>query len=129
MGIGPDAARIGHDRAGLKPILVPLASKADGIQAVRKTLPLCLFHPRTEEVGMAALEQYRREWDDEKKCFKANEVHDWTSHLSDAFRYLAMAWRTIPVHLDASIPTPKAGQTMLPPAPEDMASPGRRIAL
>lgn len=117
---------------GLKPILVPLASKADGIQAVRKTLPLCLFHPRCEEVGVAALEQYRREWDDDKKCFRANEVHDWTSHLADAMRYLSMAWRTIPVHIDVSIPQPGPGQTMLPPAPEDMpgrTGGGRRINL
>ena len=31
-----------------------------------------------------------------KKTFKANPLHDFTSHLADAFRYLAMAWRTIP---------------------------------
>jgi len=110
---------------GLKPILVPLAGKLDGINAVRKTLPACLFHPRCEEVGIAALEQYRREWDDEKKCFKANEVHDWTSHLADAFRYLAMSWRTIPVHIDVSIPQPQAGQTMLPPPPDDFGGESR----
>lgn len=102
---------------GLKPVLVPLAGKLDGINAVRKTLPLCLFHPRTEEVGMAALEQYRREWDDDKKCFRANEVHDWTSNLSDAMRYLAMSWRLVPVHIDVSLPAAGPGQTMLPQAP------------
>lgn len=82
---------------GLNPQVVPIASKLDGINAARKTLSRCVFHPRTEEVGISALEQYRREWDDEKKTFKASEVHDWTSHLADAFRYLAMAWREAPV--------------------------------
>lgn len=110
---------------GLKPILVPLAGKLDGINAVRLTLPKCLFHPRTEEVGMAALEQYRREWDDDKKCFKANEVHDWTSNLADALRYLSLTWRTIPVHVDTSPPKPGPGQTMLPGPPEP--SSGKRI--
>lgn len=81
---------------GLRPQVVPLASKLDGINAARKTLARCVFHPRTEETGIAALEQYRREWDDDKKTFKATEVHDWSSHLSDAFRYLSMAWRAIP---------------------------------
>lgn len=115
---------------GLKPVLVSLATKLDGIQAVRKTLPLCLFHPRTEEVGIAALEQYQREWDDDKKCFKANELRNWTTHLSDAFRYLSLAWRTIPPHVDVSIPKPGPGQTMLPPAPEDMPNTGGgRISL
>lgn len=78
---------------GLNPRVVPMASKLDGINAVRKTLPRCIFHDRCEERGISALEQYRREWDDDKKAFKANEVHDWSSHLSDAFRYLSMSWR------------------------------------
>lgn len=81
---------------GLNPQVIPLASKLDGINAARKTLARCVFHPRTEEQGIAALEQYRREWDDDKKTFKATEVHDWASHLADAFRYLSMAWRSIP---------------------------------
>lgn len=78
---------------GLNPEVVPALSKLDGINAVRRTLPRCVFHPRCEEIGIPALEQYRREWDDERKTFKANEVHDWTSHAADAFRYLAVTWR------------------------------------
>jgi hypothetical protein len=72
-----------------------MAGLLDGINAARRTLPLCVFHPRADD-GISALEQYRREWDDEKKTFKANPLHDFSSHLSDAFRYLAMAWRSIP---------------------------------
>lgn len=78
---------------GLNPEVVPPLSKLDGINAVRRTLPRCVFHPRCEEVGIPALEQYRREWDDERKTFKANEVHDWSSHLADAFRYLSVTWQ------------------------------------
>ena len=81
---------------GLNPILVPLASVQDGINAVRRTLPLCVFHPRCEDGGISALEQYRREWDDEKKAFKPTEVHDWTSHPADAFRYLSLGYRMLP---------------------------------
>jgi hypothetical protein len=82
---------------GLHPILVPIASLDDGINAVRRTLPLCVFHPRCEEIGIAALEQYRREWDDEMKCFKPKPLHDWTSNPADAFRYLAQGWRPAPL--------------------------------
>jgi phage terminase large subunit len=81
---------------GLKPSLVPGLSKQDGINAARKTLKRSVFHPRCEEQGIAALEQYRREWDDERKTFRANEVHDWSSHPADAFRYLAIAWKSAP---------------------------------
>ena len=75
---------------GLHPMLVPLATVADGINAARRILPICVFHPRCDD-GVNALEQYRREWDDDKKAFRASAVHDWTSHPADAFRYLALA--------------------------------------
>jgi hypothetical protein len=77
---------------GLHPMLVPLTTIGDGINAVRRVLPLSVFHPRCEE-AITALEQYRREWDDEKKAFRASAVHDWTSHYADSFRYLAQSWR------------------------------------
>lgn len=87
---------------GLRPEVVPQAGLLDGINAVRRSLPRCVFHPRCEELGISALEQYRREWDDASKVFKANPLHDWSSHLCDAFRYLSVSWKTIPIHIDAS---------------------------
>lgn len=102
---------------GLRPQLVPLASKLDGINAVRRTLPLCVFNTSCEDQGISALEQYRREWDDEKKTFRANEVHDWTSHLADAFRYLSMAWRNAPGRDDAKPAPQPSGTVYLPGAP------------
>lgn len=78
---------------GLNPRVVTQAGLMDGINAARQTIPRCVFHSRTEDQGITALEQYRREWDDEKKTFKANPLHDWSSHLCDSFRYMAMAWR------------------------------------
>lgn len=80
---------------GLNPSVVPGASLMDGINAVRRTLPRCVFHPRCEPVGISALESYRREWDDAKKTYKPTPLHDWASHPSDAFRYLSLSWQTI----------------------------------
>jgi hypothetical protein len=101
---------------GLNPLLVPLATFQDGINAVRRTLPLCVFHPRCEETGIAALEQYRREWDDEKKAFRQSDVHDWTSHPAAAFRYLSLAWRTAE-RREAVVPK-QEGWHIPPPAEE-----------
>lgn len=103
---------------GLNPTVIPLAGKLDGINAVRRLLPRCIFDPKCEEVGVAALEQYRREWDDQKKTFKASEVHDWTSHLSDAFRYLAMAWRKAPEAVPETKIIVPPGAVLLPGLPE-----------
>ena len=103
---------------GLRPELVRSATKMDGINAARETLARCVFHPRCEATGLAALEQYRREWDDDRKTFKANEVHDWTSHLADAFRYLAMAWRFIPEPAVETRTVLPPGVVPIPPVPE-----------
>jgi hypothetical protein len=81
---------------GLHPMPIPRVSFDDGINAARQTLPLCVFHPRCEEGGISALEQYHREWDEEKKAFRANATHDWTSHPADSFRYLSLSWRPLP---------------------------------
>lgn len=111
---------------GLNPQLVPMSTKMDGINAARVTLARSVFHPRTEAQGISALEQYRREWDDDKKAFKASEVHDWSSHLADAFRYLAMSWRTIPVQVEHRQPEIPKGKFRPPPVQEPS---GRRIRL
>ena len=112
---------------GLRPELVPNATKLDGINAARQTLARCVFNPRCEDQGIPALEQYRREWDDEKKTFKANEVHDWTSHLADAFRYLAMAWRIVTEPVIEKPITPPPGKFIAPPDDEPRRSSRIRI--
>ena len=110
----------------LSPQLCTNATKMDGINAARQTLARCVFHNRCEEVGISALEQYRREWDDEKKTFRASEVHDWTSHLADAFRYLALSWRYVPEPVVEKPSTPPPGKIKPPPPIEPN---GRRMRI
>lgn len=82
--------------------IVPQLSVQDGIQAVRKMLPNCWFDAIKCEDGIEALSQYQREYDHDKKMFRDAPRHDWCSHLSDAFRMLAIAWKQEPL--------PKAAQ-------------------
>ena len=103
---------------GLNPHLVPSLSKQDGIQAARKTLGRCVFHPRCEDLGLGALEQYRREFDEEKRAFRPTEVRDWTTHLADAFRYLSLIWRIAPRRTDRqTAPTVPTGVPLDVPDP------------
>lgn len=97
----------------LTPQLVPMSTDMDGHQAVRRTLPLCVFHTRTEDEGMAALEHYHREWDDDLKTFKLNALHDWSSHGSKAFQYLSQAWRMAPVVAVSEKPAQPKGSVVL----------------
>lgn len=112
---------------GLNPMLCSNATKMDGINAARQTLARCVFHQRTEAQGISALEQYRREWDDDKKAFKASEVHDWSSHLADAFRYLSLSWRFIPEVAAPKLIVPPPGKFIAPPPPTGRT--GKRISL
>jgi hypothetical protein len=99
---------------GLSPMLAPHLSLQDGINAVRRTLPLCVFHPRCEDKGIAALEQYQREWDSEKKCFRASPLHDWCSDRVDSFRYLALSWKPAPLR-EVKVPKLPTGWRIPPP--------------
>lgn len=78
---------------GFKPELVPNVGLMDGINAARRTIPLCVFDIGTEMTGFAALEAYKRRWDDTKKAFSMGPDHDWASHYADSWRYLALSWR------------------------------------
>jgi len=81
------------ERLGIKARLIPMMKVADGINAVRQTLPDCWFDARRCADGIEALRQYRSSYDDKKKIYSSDPLHDWTSHAADAFRYLATTWR------------------------------------
>lgn len=76
--------------------IVPHLEVQDGIQAARMTLGSCWFDEKNCAEGLECLRQYQREYDEDKKAFKERPRHDWTSHASDAFRMLAVAWRGEP---------------------------------
>ena len=73
--------------------ITPDLSIQDGIQAARKMFEHCWFDQMACDEGINALAQYQREYDEDKKVFREKPRHDWTSHLSDGFRYLAVAWK------------------------------------
>jgi len=76
--------------------VVPDIGVQDGIQAIRQMLPRTWFNSVKCGDGVEALRQYQREYDEDKKAFRASPRHDWTSHPADAFRMLAVAWRAEP---------------------------------
>lgn len=76
---------------GLKFAVAPQLSIADGIEAVRRLLPMCWFDEKDAEKGISCLTEYSKEWDEKYKVFKTNPKHDWASHGADAFRTLAVS--------------------------------------
>jgi phage terminase large subunit len=75
--------------------LVPNHTVMDGINAARVSFKRFHFDELNCRQGLEALRQYRAEFDEKTKTFKNHPRHDWCSHGSDAFRYMAMAWRSL----------------------------------
>jgi len=76
--------------AGLNITIAPSLSVADGIQAVRRMLPRCWFDKENTKQGLAALRNYRRQYNEKLNVYFDTPLHDWASHYADSFRYLAV---------------------------------------
>ena len=85
--------------------LVPAHQVMDGINAARVSFSRLWFDEVRCRDGLEALRQYRAEFDEKLKVFKNTPRHDWTSHAADAFRYLAMAWKSMQPEKPVARPT------------------------
>lgn len=80
---------------GIKPITVlPRLSLEDGIEAARNLLPRCFFDKTKCERGIDALLSYHKEYDEANHTYKNHPKHDWSSHGADAFRYVAIGFKS-----------------------------------
>ena len=88
-------AREGYEIDGEKYSLrfnvVPKIGVDEGIEQAREMLADCYFDEAKTEQGVLCLENYRKDWDDKRGCWKDKPLHDWTSHGADAFRYFAVS--------------------------------------
>ncbi len=83
---------------GIKPITV--VQRARNIEkivhvqipAARNMIPLCWFDEAKCSQGIAALEAYRTEYDEDKKKLGNKPVHDWSSHGASAFLTYAVGY-------------------------------------
>lgn len=76
--------------------IVPDLSVMDGIQAGRLAIDAAYFDEVKCREGIEALRQYEREYDEDRKAFRATPKHNWASHPADAWRMLAVAWKNEP---------------------------------
>jgi hypothetical protein len=81
---------------GLRFRVIPKLSIEDGIEAVRSIMSRIYWNEdKNTEHLIEAARQYRKEWDDKKRCFHDRPYHDWTSDFMDALRYLALSVRRV----------------------------------
>ena len=89
LGTGKSRLEMLED-SGLQVKIAPRMGLDDGIQAVRRLLPRCWFNVPKVQNGLNCLRNYRRDYDEKRKIFFERPLHDWSSHGSDSFRYLAL---------------------------------------
>lgn len=90
--LGTGKTRVETARSlGLRNIVVAKKQAIeDGIDAVRRTIPLCWFDEVETQRGRICLEEYKKKFDEKLGTFLPRPVHDQFSHGADAFRTLAM---------------------------------------
>ncbi len=71
---------------GVRPIsVVPAANPAERVAASRMIMPRSWFDAKGCEMGLKRLRGYRRSWNEHMGVWRAEPVHDESSHGADAF--------------------------------------------
>ena len=69
---------------GVKMTMLPATSQQNGINAVRKVLPVCWFNSTACADGLEAMMYYHFEYSEDLGRFKSAPLHDWSSHACKA---------------------------------------------
>jgi len=86
LGTGKSRFEVSQD-LGIDFEVAPKLEVDHGIESVRNALPNCWFDREKCKLGLDALRQYRKQWDEKNQVFKNKPLHDWCSHAADSFRY------------------------------------------
>lgn len=78
-------------KMGITFTTAPNIDLMDGIEAVRAALAKVYIDENKGKPLIKALENYRREYDTEKKVYRSQPLHDQYSHAADAMRYLCVS--------------------------------------
>jgi phage terminase large subunit len=92
------------EKLGIRPIIVATKLPVDdGIDAVRRMLPMCYFDVAKcadqKFFGHSLLDSlvsYHKDYDEAAQVYKNSPTHDWSSHGADMMRTGAVGWRPRP---------------------------------
>jgi hypothetical protein len=75
--------------------VIPKVNFEDGIEAVRYMFPRMRICKIECSLAMRALREYQRVYDEVKASFSPKPLDNWSVHIADAFRYLAVNYRRL----------------------------------
>jgi len=75
--------------------VTPKVNFEDGIEAIRYIFPKLRIDKHNCPIGVRALREYQREYDELRACYKSRALDNWATHIVDALRYLAVNYRRL----------------------------------
>ena len=92
LGSGKSRREIAYE-LGLDFRVLPKLPIEDGIHNAQVTMPRCYFDYENCRIGIEALRQYHRAYNDRTRAYAASPKRDWSTHGADAFRYMCLSIR------------------------------------
>ena len=75
--------------------VTPIVNFDDGIEAIRYIFPRLRLDKNNCFIGIRAMREYQREYDDSTSHYKPKPLDNWATHIVDALRYLAINFRRL----------------------------------
>jgi hypothetical protein len=84
-GLGKTRVKMAEDLGFMFEVVPRVEDKADAIEAARAMLPMCWIDEKRCARGIACLDNYRKQWNEERSVWSQQPVHNWASHGADSF--------------------------------------------
>lgn len=94
LGTGKSRLEAGKE-LGITFVPGPRLEIEDGINAARSIFGQCWFDKDKTSRGVAALKNYKKDWNEKNMVFRKGPLHNWASHGADAFRRFAIGFRQV----------------------------------
>lgn len=75
--------------------VTPRVNFEDGIESMRYIFQKLRIDKLNCAIGVRAIREYQREFDDLRGCYKAKPLDNWATHIVDALRYLAVNYKRL----------------------------------
>jgi hypothetical protein len=75
---------------GIDFVVTPKLHVQDGIEDARNLFSSCWFDREKCALGLNALKNYRKQYDEKRRTYLNHPFHDWSSNAADGFRTLAV---------------------------------------
>lgn len=105
---GKSLLEVAWEDHGIRMRVCKNLSKQDGIQATRKMLERSYFSKKLTGLGLEVLRNYQRKYDEDKRMYSNDPLHNWASHGSDALRMMGVSYQVVPGRQEKKRPKPLA---------------------